>query len=126
MSIALGCLLAAALLPYLTVGIAKFPGAGYDNSNPREWARTLSGLRARAHATHQNHFEFLPFYAAAVLLAEWKAPGWGADRLALAILACRLLYTAAYLADRPILRSVAWMLALGGTIGLFVLGARGA
>lgn len=124
MSIALWSVLFAALLPYLTVGIAKFSGGGYDNSHPRDWATRLAGRRARAHAAHQNHFEFFPFFAIAVLIAEWKAGSGSADRLALAIIACRLAYTAAYLGDRPNLRSLMWFLALAGTAALFVIGAR--
>jgi uncharacterized MAPEG superfamily protein len=124
MSIALWCVLFAGLLPYFTVGIAKFSGGGYDNTHPRDWAKGLSGRRARAHAAHQNHFEFFPLFAAAVLIAEWKAGDGSADRLALAIMACRLAYTAAYLGDRPNIRSLMWFLALAGTIGLFVFAGR--
>ncbi|WP_150285960.1 MAPEG family protein [Rhabdaerophilum calidifontis] len=125
MSIALWSILFAGLLPYLTVGIAKFSGGGYDNARPREWAGSLTGLRARAHAAHQNHFEFLPLYAAGVMLAEWKAGPGAADMPALAIMALRLGYTGAYLADRPSLRSLLWALALAGVAGLFALAARG-
>lgn len=126
MSIALWCVLFAALLPYFTVVAAKRSGGRYDNAAPREWARSLTGPRQRAYAAHQNHFEFFPFFAVAVLLAEWKTGGTaGIDRLALAIIASRLLYTGAYVADRPTLRSIAWALALFGTIGLFGLAAAG-
>ena len=50
MTIALWMILIAALLPYLTVGIAKFSGGDYDNATPRVWSATLSGWRARAYA----------------------------------------------------------------------------
>jgi uncharacterized MAPEG superfamily protein len=125
MSTALWCVLFAGLLPYFTVVAAKRSGGGYDNASPREWAKSLDGFRQRAYAAHQNHFEFFPFFAAAVIIADWKAGGATVDRLALAILACRLAYTAAYVMDRPTLRSLAWGVALIGIIGLFVLAAVG-
>jgi uncharacterized MAPEG superfamily protein len=123
MSIALWCVLVAAILPVLTVGFAKRSGKGYDNSDPRGWALNLDGQRKRAHAAHQNSYEFFPFFAVAVIIAEWKGGGGAStDRLAMAIIACRLLYTGCYIADKATLRSVAWILAWFGTIALFVLG----
>lgn len=124
MSIALWCVLFAGLMPYLTVGFAKGPGGGYDNRHPREWAKSLSGFRARANAAHQNHFEFFPLFAVAVILAEWKAGAGAADRFAIAVIAFRLVYTAAYLADRPKMRSLFWFLAIVGNVSLFVVAAR--
>lgn len=126
MSTALWCILFAGLMPYLTVVVAKRSGGGYNNRRPREWAAGLSGFRARAYAAHQNHFEFFPFFAVAVLIADMET---GASPtvlyLAAAILALRIGYTAAYFYDRPDLRSLAWGLALLGVIGLFVLAAMG-
>lgn len=125
MSIALWSVLFVALLPVFTVVIAKRSGGGYDNANPRQWAQQLEGFRKRAHAAHQNHYEFFPFFAVAVLIAEWKGGGGtGVDRLALAIILARLLYTASYLTDRPVLRSITWACAWFGTIGMFIMGAR--
>lgn len=124
MSIALWCVFCAAMLPYLTVVIAKRSGGGYDNSRPRAWAASLEGMRQRAHAAHQNHFEFFPFFAAAVLVAEMKG-GRIADPLAVAVLGARLAYTGAYIADRHALRSILWALALLGTAAIFILGAAG-
>lgn len=126
MSTALWCVLFAGLLPYFTVVAAKRAGGGYDNSSPREWAKSLDGFRQRAYAAHQNHFEFFPFFAAAVIIAEWKTGGSTAvDRLVLAVVVCRLVYTGAYFTDRPTLRSIAWGLGIIGIIGLFVLAAMG-
>jgi uncharacterized MAPEG superfamily protein len=126
MSIALWCVFFAGLLPYFTVVVAKGSGGGYDNSQPREWAKGLSGFRQRAYAAHQNHFEFFPFFAVAVIIAEWKTGGNPAvDRLALAIIACRLFYTACYFNDKASFRSLAWGLAMLGIIGLFVMTAIG-
>lgn len=126
MSLALWCVLFAGLLPYFAVVAAKRSGGGYDNAAPREWAKSLGGFRQRAYAAHQNHLEFFPLFAVAVLIAEWKTGGGaGVDRLAAAIIACRLFYTGAYLADKPTLRSIAWGFAMLGAIGLFVMAASG-
>ncbi|QJQ06281.1 hypothetical protein EJG51_010935 [Undibacterium piscinae] len=67
MTIANWCVLAACMLPVLTIGLAKAnsaklaPNAGrYDNTNPREWAKGLSGWQQRASAAQNNGFEALP------------------------------------------------------------------
>lgn len=126
MSFALWSVLFAGLLPYFTVVAAKRSGGGYDNAAPREWAKSLGGFRQRAHAAHQNHLEFFPLFAVAVLVAEWKTGGGaGVDRLAAAIIAFRLLYTGAYFADKATLRSILWGFALLGVIGLFGMAASG-
>lgn len=126
MSTALWCILFAGLLPYFTVIIAKRSGGGYNNRRPREWAAGLTGFRARAYAAHQNHLEFFPLFAVAVLIADMET---GASPrvlwLSIAILAARLGYTAAYFWDRQGLRSLLWFAALLGVIGLFVLAALG-
>jgi uncharacterized MAPEG superfamily protein len=124
MSIALWCVISAAFLPYLTVVFAKRVGGGYDNRHPRAWAANLTGLRQRAYAAHQNHFEFFPFFAAAVLIAEMKS-GRIADPLAVAVIGARLAYTGAYLTDRHMLRTLLWALGIFGTAAIFILGARG-
>lgn len=126
MSIALWCVLLAGILPVLTVAAAKAGGSGYDNHDPRNWALRLEGFRKRAYAAHQNAYEFFPLFAVAVIIAEWKGGGGApTDRLAMAIIACRLLYAASYMADRATMRSLAWALAWFGTIALFVLGGTG-
>lgn len=126
MSIALWTVLFAGILPPLTVIIAKRAGAGYDNHDPRGWAQGLEGFRKRAHAAHQNSYEFFPLFAVAVLIAEWKLGANPAvDRLTLGIIGARLLYTATYLSDNPNLRSIAWFIAWLGTVALFVMGGMG-
>ena len=120
MSIAVWCILAAALLPVLTAGFAKAIGGSYDNNDPRGRATRYEGRARRAHAAHQNGFEAFPFFAAAVLLAEMKG-GSGAtiDVLALAFIAFRIGYVAAYVADRATLRSVLWTCGLATAIAIF-------
>ncbi len=120
MTFALWTILAAAMLPYVTVAFAKFGGAGYDNAAPRQWTERLQGWRRRAEWAHRNHFEAFPAFAAAVLVAHVAdAPGLWSDGLAGGFIALRVGYTLAYVADRPALRSAFWFLALGCVIGLF-------
>ncbi|MGL5446393.1 MAG: MAPEG family protein [Rhabdaerophilum sp.] len=126
MSLALWMVLLAGLMPYLTVGFAKFSGGRYDNNHPRQWALGLEGYRARAYAAHQNHFEFFPFFAAAVIIAEMRAGSSGLlSGLALAAVAARIGYTACYLTDRATLRSFCWLIGVLCITGLFGLAAGG-
>jgi uncharacterized MAPEG superfamily protein len=122
MSVAYWCVLAAAILPYLTVGIAKGRSA-YNNRDPR-LPGTYQGLAYRANSAHQNGLETFPFFAVAVVVAS----GGSAhvmigvlDMLALIWVALRLVYVAAYLLDRPSLRSLVWIAGLFMTVGIFTL-----
>jgi uncharacterized MAPEG superfamily protein len=123
MSVALWCVVAAGLLPYFTVAVAKANG-GYRNHDPRVWLDEQSGLARRADFAHRNHFEAFPLFAAAVIVAQLLhvAPG-RIDALALAFIAIRVIYTALYLADRAILRSCAWCAGLACVLALFVCAA---
>lgn len=122
MSLALWMVVIAGIMPVLTVGLAKGMGQRYNNREPRLWAQNLEGLPRRAHAAHQNHFEFFPLFAVAVLLAEWKTGGGGTlNALAGLIILARVVYTAAYLADKHMLRSLAWMAAWFGALAIFGL-----
>jgi uncharacterized MAPEG superfamily protein len=126
MSIAYWCVLAAALLPSFTVAIAKGKGRGaYDNRDPRA-VGTYKGLAYRAYAAHQNGLETFPFFAIAVLVASGGAVHAVIpvlDALALAWIGLRLAYIAAYLLDRPNLRSIVWVIALFLTVAIFTLPA---
>lgn len=124
MSIAYWCLLAAAVIPYITVGVAKRYGS-YDNSNPRA-PGTYEGLALRAHSAHQNGFEVFPFFAIAVLVASHAAPRISIpllDGLAALWLALRIAYTAAYLGNRASLRSIVWIAGLALTVVIFTMPA---
>lgn len=127
MSLALWSLLVAGLLPYITVGIAKAGSKGYDNNNPRDWAGTLQGFGRRAFAAHQNHFEFLPFFIAGIVVAQFRLGNNATvDMLAGGIILARIGYTIAYLADKATLRSLLWLVGIGGIVALFIVAARGA
>ncbi len=124
MTVALWCVLAAALLPYLATTIAKAGGERYDNRDPRAWLRAQEGFRARANNAQQNAFEAFPFFAAAVIVAQMlHAPQERVDALALIFVAARVAYLGAYLADWHRARSVAWLVGWLACILLFVSGA---
>jgi uncharacterized MAPEG superfamily protein len=121
MTFALWCVLAAGLLPVMTVGIAKAMGGRYDNSDPRGRAASYEGLPRRAHAAHLNGFEAFPLFAVAVLVAELKgAPQGSVNLLAGVFLLARVGYVACYLLDKPTLRSLLWTVGFFSAIGIFV------
>lgn len=131
MTIAKWTVLAAFMLPVLTVGMAKAAtiklgrrNGGYDNNNPREWAGKLTGWHQRAHAAQINGFEGLPLFAAAVLFAQLaQADLAQIDQLALAYIGLRLVYVALYLANLGTLRTLVWTAALGTNVALLLLAA---
>src|SRR3954452_1349886 len=122
MTFAYWMLLAAAMLPYLTVALAKSAG-GIANRAPRLSFESLSGWRQRADWAHRNHFEAFPVFAAAVFVAELThAPQNRIDQLAGVFVLLRVIYTALYVADQATLRSVFWFLGFIAVVWLFVLG----
>lgn len=127
MTIALWCILIAALLPLVFTAVAKYgheAGMHRLNRQPRVFQAELTGFRARAHWAHLNSIEAFPPFAAAVLVAQWvHAPQGRIDLLAVLFIVSRLIYGAFYLSDRPLLRSLTWALGLACMIGLFVVAA---
>ncbi|WP_181708188.1 MAPEG family protein [Chthonobacter rhizosphaerae] len=118
MSLALWCLLAAMILPIAASAPAKVR-PGFDNRNPRNPDFWKSGFLARAYGAMQNGFEAFPPFAAAVLagLTQGGDPAV-VDGLAIAFVAARAAYTAAYWADRPTLRSAVWVVGFGLTVAI--------
>lgn len=124
MSIAFWCVLLAALLPYLSIVIAKRPGARYRNDNPRDWAQGLEGVRRRAYFAHQNGFEAFPIFAAGVVIAHLGVGAHPvADQLALLFIGARLAYTLCYVKDWASARSAMWFIGLGSSFALLSLPA---
>ncbi|MGE0419111.1 MAG: MAPEG family protein [Acetobacteraceae bacterium] len=121
MTIADWCLPAMLLLTIGAVVPAKISGIReYDNARPRDPAFYTPGFRQRSLWAHQNCYESLPFFFAAVILAEMRgAPQGPVDMLAIAVLLARAGYVAAYMADRPTLRSIVWAVAFALTLGIF-------
>lgn len=126
MTIALWCVLIAALLPYLATTVAKAGGQRYNNRNPRAWLDKQEGFRRRANNAQVNSFEAFPFFAAAVIVAQMlQAPQDRIDALALIFIAARATYLVAYLADLHWLRSIVWLLGWLACLFLFVSGVSG-
>ena len=124
MTLALWCVLAAALMPYLATTIAKAGGERYDNRDPRAWLERQDGWRIRANNAQLNSFEAFPFFAVSVIVAQMlQAPQERVDALAVIFIAARLAYLACYLADWHLARSVAWLIGWLACIFLFVSGA---
>lgn len=126
MTIAYWCVLAAGLLPYVAIGIAKWDRTYLShNTDPRAWEATLTGMQARAHAAHLNGFEAFPLFAAGVVIASiCKAPGGTVDTIAITFVAARIAYLGAYLANTDKLRSLVWMVGIACNVALFVIAAR--
>lgn len=124
MNISYWCVLAAGVMPAVTVAIAKWGRRDFDNSEPRRWLEKQDGIRRRADAAHRNHFEAFPLFAAGVLIAQQlNAPQDAINMLALAFIASRIVYTGLYLSDRATARSVCWLIGYLAVIGLFLIAA---
>lgn len=129
MTIANWCVLAACVLPVLTVGLAKVSSAKlprnagqYDNNNPRAWAQGLSGWQQRAVAAQNNGFEAAPLFIAAVILAQQAQAEQGRiDTLALVFVGLRILYVAAYLMNLGAVRTLFWMAGVAVCVALFAM-----
>ena len=81
-------------------------------------------LRARALGAHQNGIEAFPFFAVAVLLAEFRAgPQRLIDELAILFLIVRIAYVLTYLGDRPTLRSILWSVGFAINLTIFFMPA---
>ncbi len=123
MTVAFWAILASCFIPIVCSGIAKSGGA-FDNANPRSWLDRQTGWRQRADWAQRNHYEIFPPFAAAVLVASVaRAPQVWADALAVAFVLVRIGYSAAYILDRPSLRSLLWSLGLACVLGLFAISA---
>lgn len=123
MTLAYWCVLAAALMPLLWAGAAK-SRRDFDNAAPREWLARLEGWRRRANAAQMNAWEaFAPFAAAVIIAHLAGATQASIDVLAGTFVAARLAYGGLYIADRPTLRSLAWIVGFGCVVGLFVAAA---
>lgn len=129
MTTAQTCLLFACVMPVICAGIAKSRGfgrrrrdGGFDNHSPREWLARQQGWQARANAAQGNSWEALPVFLAALFVAQQnQAAQATVDLLALAWVACRVGFLAAYLADLATLRSLAWVLSFACCVALFVI-----
>ena len=123
MTIADYCIFGAVALYLLTIVPIKWIGfRSFDNAKPRDPAFYDDPLRARALAAHQNGIETFPFFAVAVLLAEFReAPQNLINELAVLFLIVRIAYVLTYIGNRPRLRSILWNIGFTINIGIFFL-----
>jgi uncharacterized MAPEG superfamily protein len=121
------CLFGAVILYLGTIAPAKALGhRDFDNAAPRDPAFYEHPVRQRALGAHINGIESFPFFAAAVILAEFRqAPQEWIDALALAFLVARVAFVIAYVANQSTLRTVLWNAAFAFNLGLFFLSGFG-
>ena len=123
MTLAEWCIFGTVLLYLLTIAPIKWIGfRSFDNAKPRDPAFFDDPIRTRALGAHQNGLEAFPFFAAAVLLAEFRAgPQRLIDELAILFLIVRIAYVFTYLGTRPRLRSILWNIGFAINVAIFFL-----
>jgi uncharacterized MAPEG superfamily protein len=125
MTIAEWCVFAIVMLYLLSIAPIKWIRfRRFDNSRPRDPAFYEDPIAARSLGAHQNGIEAFPFFAAAVLLAEFRAcPQRLVDELAVLFVIVRVAYVFTYLGNRPTLRSILWSLGFAINIAIFFMPA---
>ena len=123
MTVAEYCVFAVVALYLLTIVPIKWLGSRqYDNSKPRDPAFYADAIRARALGAHQNGIEAFPFFAVAVLLAEFRAaPQNLINELAILFVIVRIAYVLTYIGNRPRLRSILWNVGFTINVVIFFL-----
>lgn len=125
MTVAEWCVFGTLVLYLLTIAAVKWIGfRRFDNSNPREPEFYADPIAGRALGAHQNGIEAFPFFAVAVLLAEFRTgPQRLIDELAVLFLIVRIAYVFTYLGDRPTLRSILWSIGFAINLAIFFMPA---
>jgi uncharacterized MAPEG superfamily protein len=123
MTVADYCIFASVAIYLLTIVPIKWIGfRQYDNSRPRDPAFYENAIRSRALGAHQNGIEAFPFFAVAVLLAEFRAaPQNLINELAVLFVIVRVAYVFTYIGNRPRLRSILWNLGFTINVAIFFL-----
>jgi uncharacterized MAPEG superfamily protein len=125
MTVAEWCIFGTLMLYLLTIAPIKWIGfRRFDNANPRDPAFYDDPIRSRALGAHQNGIETFPFFAIAVLLAEFRGgPQRFVNELAVLFLIVRVAYVFTYLGNRPTLRSILWAMGLAINMAIFFMPA---
>jgi uncharacterized MAPEG superfamily protein len=125
MTVAEWCIFASLMLTLLSIASVKWFRFGrFDNSKPRDPAFYESPFAARALGAHQNGIEAFPFFAAAILLAEFRAcPQNLINELAVLFVIVRIAYVFTYIGNRPTLRSILWSIGFAINLAIFFLPA---
>jgi uncharacterized MAPEG superfamily protein len=120
MSLAIVCIVVAAVLPIVCAGISKWGLRDYDNRAPRQWLAQQTGFRARAAAAQANSWEAFPVFAAGVLAAlHTGAAPLTVDLIAAFFVMSRMAYIWLYVTDRATARSVVWTLGFLASLALY-------
>ncbi len=125
MTLAEWCVFGALLLYLATIASIKWIRfRKFDNSQPRDPGFYQDAIAQRALGAHQNGIETFPFFAFAVLLAEFRdSPQRLIDELAVLFLIVRIAYVLTYLGNRPTLRSILWSIGFAINLGIFFMPA---
>ena len=117
------CVFGALMLYLLTIAPVKWIGfRRFDNARPRDPAFYRDSFAARALGAHLNGIEAFPFFAFAVLLAEFRGgPQRYVNELAVLFLIVRIAYVFTYLGNRPRLRSILWNIGFTINVAIFFL-----
>ena len=125
MTVAEWCVFGTLMLYLLTIVSVKWTALRrFDNARPRDPDFYQDPIRARALGAHQNGIEAFPFFAVAVLLAEFRlSPQHLVDELAVLFLIVRIAYVFTYLGNRPTLRTILWSIGFAIKVSIFFLPA---
>jgi uncharacterized MAPEG superfamily protein len=125
MTIAEWCIFLSLMLYLLSITSVKWLRIDrFDNAKPRDPAFYEDPIAARALGAHQNGIESFPFFAVAVLLAEFRAcPQNLINELAVLFVIVRIAYVFTYIGNRPTLRSILWSIGFAINIAIFFLPA---
>jgi uncharacterized MAPEG superfamily protein len=123
MTIAEWCVFGTLMLSLLTIVSVKWTGfRSFDNARPRDPDFYDDPIRSRALGAHQNGIEAFPFFAFAVLLAEFRVgPLRLIDELAVLFLIVRIAYVFTYIGNRPTLRSILWSIGFAINLVIFFM-----
>ena len=116
MTIALAALVTMIALIFITkvpvaIAMKRSSSQGYDNRTPRQQQAMLTGWGARALAAHQNTFEALAIFTAALVASQLGSTPPSTTMLttlATVHTVARILYPIFYIADFHVLRSLIW------------------
>lgn len=125
MTLAEWCVFGALLLALATIASIKWARhRRFDNAKPRDPVFYDDPISQRALGAHQNGMEAFPFFAVAVLLAEFRAsPQRLIDELAVLFLIVRIAYVFTYVGNRPTLRSIMWTVGFAISAAIFFMPA---
>jgi uncharacterized MAPEG superfamily protein len=125
MTVAEWCVFGTLMLYLLTIASVKWIAfRRFDNAKPRDPAFYDDPIRTRALGAHQNGIEAFPFFAVAVLLAEFRLGSLRLiDELAVLFLIVRIAYVFTYIGNRPTLRSILWTIGFAINVAIFFLPA---